>query len=107
MRLIATAGAGINLRRMMKNFTVWFAALAMALALASPAFGQSSVEGYNDNAGQVQSEVNGSPQVAGETSGGGSLPFTGLDVALLAGAGALLAGVGVGMRRLTRGPGTA
>jgi hypothetical protein len=81
----------------MRNFTVWIAAIAMALALASPAFGQSSVEGYNDAAGQVQSEVN-------STESGGSLPFTGLDVALLAGAGGLLAAVGLGMRRLTRGP---
>ncbi len=91
----------------MKNFTVWFAALVMALAIAAPAFGQSSVTGYNDTAGQVQGEVNAnqSPQVASES--GGSLPFTGLDVALLAGAGAMLAAVGLGMRRLTRGPGSA
>jgi hypothetical protein len=82
----------------MKTFTVWIAAVAMALALASPAFGQSSVEGYNDSAGQVQAEVNSSG------GGGGSLPFTGLDVALLAAAGGVLAAVGLGMRRLTRGP---
>jgi hypothetical protein len=89
----------------MKNLTVWIAAVMMALALSSPAFGQSSVEGYNDVAGQVQNDVSGadqSPQVAAES--GGSLPFTGLDVALLAGAGGLLAAVGLGMRRLTRGP---
>jgi hypothetical protein len=85
----------------LKTFTVWIAAAAMALALASPAFGgQSSVEGYNDSAGQVQAEVNSS----GGGGGGGSLPFTGLDVALLAGAGGVLAAVGLGMRRLTRGP---
>jgi hypothetical protein len=92
----------------MRNFTVWFAVVAMALAFASPAFAQSSIQGYSDNAGQVQNDVNAnqSPQVA-TTESGGSLPFTGLDVALLAGAGALLAGVGLGMRRLTRGPGTA
>lgn len=92
----------------MRNFTVWFAALAMALAVASPAFAQSSVTGYNDTAGAVQGEVNAedqSPQVATENSG--SLPFTGLDVALLAGAGGMLAAVGLGMRRLTRGPGAA
>jgi len=40
------------------------------------------------------------------SSGTGSLPFTGLDLALLAGAGLLLAGAGLGMRRLTRAPGT-
>jgi beta-lactamase regulating signal transducer with metallopeptidase domain len=92
----------------MRNFTIWFAVVAMALAVASPAFAQSSIQGYSDNAGQVQNDVNAnqSPQVA-TTESGGSLPFTGLDVALLAGAGALLAGVGLGMRRLTRGPGTA
>lgn len=85
---------------MKKNFAVWIAAAAIVLALASPAFGQSSVEGYNDSAGQVQAEVNSS----GGGGGGGSLPFTGLDVALLAAAGGVLAAVGMGMRRLTRGP---
>jgi hypothetical protein len=33
---------------------------------------------------------------------GGSLPFTGLDMALLVAAGGVLVAVGLGMRRLTR-----
>ncbi|HEV2074710.1 MAG TPA: hypothetical protein VGR10_00565, partial [Thermoleophilaceae bacterium] len=41
------------------------------------------------------------------TDSGGSLPFTGLDIVLIAVAGVLLATVGFGMWRLTRAPDTA
>ena len=96
----------------MKKITTLLLALALCLAFATTAFGQSAVDGYNDLGGQVQSGVggngNGSPPAAttADTSSG-SLPFTGLDVALLAGAGGLLILAGVGMRRLTRSTGTA
>ena len=77
-----------------------FAVLVLALALAAPAFAQtSSQDGYTDQAGQVQGQFGGTG-----SGGGGSLPFTGLDVALFAGAGALLAAAGIGLRRLTRAP---
>jgi hypothetical protein len=98
-------------------------ALVLCLVLATAAFGQSSVEGYNDQGGQIQAQVEsgGEPEsgsepetqpVATTTSGGdggssGSLPFTGLDVALLVGAGGLLVVAGLAMRRLTRAPGSA
>jgi hypothetical protein len=87
-------------------------ALVLCLAFATTAFGQSSVDGYNDIGGQVQSGVggggNGTPPAATTTdTSSGSLPFTGLDVALFAGAGGLLLLAGVGMRRLTRSTGTA
>ncbi len=39
---------------------------------------------------------------AATTSGSGSLPFTGLDVGLLALGGVALVGVGVGLRRFAR-----
>jgi hypothetical protein len=82
------------------------AVLALSLTMATAAFGQSSVSGYNNQAGQVQSDVGGDtdtqPVVANSSGGGGgSLPFTGLDVALLVGAGGLLVVAGLGMRRLT------
>jgi hypothetical protein len=85
------------------------AILVLALVLAAPAFAQpSSQDGYTDQAGQVQAQVDeesSAPVAAtGSGGGGGGLPFTGLDVALIAGAGVLLVGTGIGMQRLTRAP---
>ena len=97
----------------MKKMGSLLLALVLCLAFATTAFGQSSVDGYNDIGGQVQSGVggsgNGTPPAATTTTdtSSGSLPFTGLDVALFAGAGGLLLLAGVGMRRLTRSTGTA
>jgi hypothetical protein len=86
-------------------------ALVLCLALATTAFAQSTLGGYNDEAGQVQAQVGGGggtpPASAADVGGSGSLPFTGLDVALIAGAGGLLAAAGLGMRRLTRSTGSA
>jgi hypothetical protein len=104
------------MKGVMKTIISVVAVVVLSLALATTAFGQSSVDGYNNQAGQVQSDVEGdtTQPVAvttsggnGGDSGGGSLPFTGLDVALLVGAGGLLLGAGLGMRRLTRAPGQA
>ena len=95
---------------MKTRLTSMVAILVLALALAAPAFAQpSSQDGYTDQAGQVQAQVDeeSSAPVAATGSGGGgggSLPFTGLDVALIAGAGVLLVGAGIGMQRLTRAP---
>ncbi len=98
----------------MKTIISLVVALALVLALATTAYGQSSIDGYNDQGGQIQSTVGqGGGGGGGETSPvstsdeGGSLPFTGLDLALLAAAGGLLAAAGLGMRRLTRAPGSA
>ena len=92
----------------MKKMGSLLLALVLCLAFATTAFGQSSVDGYNDIGGQVQSGVGGSGSGTPPTTttSGGSLPFTGLDVALFAGAGGLLLLAGVGMRRLTRSTGT-
>lgn len=87
-------------------------ALVVALALATTASAQqASQDGYLNSGGQVQGQVDQGPPTDGvagtaDTSGG-SLPFTGLDMALLAGAGGLLLAVGLGTRRLTRSPGSA
>jgi hypothetical protein len=105
----------------MKTMLLVVAAFALALAYTTTAYAQSSVDGSpgNDQAGQIQAEVEqggaapgggGGGGGGGETtpvsaeSKGGSLPFTGLDMALLAAAGGLLAAAGLGMRRLTRAP---
>jgi hypothetical protein len=98
-------------------------ASAFALLAAGPVYAQdSSVDGYGGPGGQIEDQVGGDNRVGGEDQagdegagealpvadvtsdgdGGGTLPFTGLDLALLAGAGALLLGLGVAMRRMTR-----
>lgn len=113
----------------MKGLMSRLAALAalLTLALAVPAYAaDSSVDGYGGPGGNVQDTLGGQGQggapgdVVGGAPGGsqgesvpvnevtsegenaGSLPFTGLDLGLLAAAGALLLGLGIGMRRLTR-----
>jgi len=105
------------------------AIVVLSLALAAPAaFAQSSVDGYSlqgpatldqtlgeSGSGPVQNdnEVAGdAPDVAvdpvQEVGNGNdaraTLPFTGLDLSLLALAGGLLLVLGVGMRQLTRAP---
>jgi len=84
--------------------------LILALAFATSAFGQSSIDGYADEAGQIQAQVadEGGAPPSGPTGGEeGALPFTGLDLGLIGAAGGLLVGAGLGMRRLTRAPGAA
>ena len=76
-------------------------------ALAGTALAQSSVDGYNEP-GRPNPEPGRRWRLGRlAVAVGGSLPFTGLDVALLAGAGGLLVAAGFGMRRLTRAPGRA
>jgi hypothetical protein len=86
------------------------AVLAVALALATTASAQqASQDGYSDSGGAVQGQVNqgGPTGTAPVSDSGGSLPFTGLDMLLLAAAGGLLVAAGLGMRRLTRVPDSA
>jgi hypothetical protein len=88
--------------------------VALALVSASPAFAQvTSQDAYDEIGGRVESNVQGSSgspggggtdgsDAAGTTAarGGENLPFTGLDLGLLAAGGAMLLGVGLGVRRL-------
>ena len=76
---------------------------------------QPSVEGYSEqeiveleeaNGGSGSGDPSGSRSDDRSDSAGATLPFTGIDLALLAGGGALLAGSGLLMRRLTRSPET-
>lgn len=91
--------------------------LTSAIALAAPtvAGAQPSVEGYSEQEvvgvqGANDGGGSGDPSASGSTersdSASSTLPFTGIDLALLAGGGVLLAGTGVVMRRLTRSPET-
>ena len=73
---------------------------------------QSGVEGYSgDNnvvAGLDDSAGNGGngggSTTQAQTVDNGSLPFTGADLGVLAGAGGLLLALGFGLRRLTHRP---
>jgi hypothetical protein len=83
--------------------------LVASMALAAPAFAASpSSVTYGATLG-VQSNGTPTPQSVTAnhveaTSSQGSLPFTGLDLVLVAGGGIMLLGLGVAMRRASRGP---
>lgn len=98
----------------MKRLALLMAVVALALVAAVPAYGQTAVgDTYGGQGGGIVGTVdsgggdNGSSpapqqvQVA-STSDEGSLPFTGLDIGLLALGGVALVGVGVGLRRFAR-----
>jgi hypothetical protein len=79
------------------------------LALAAPAvYAQSGTEGYGGSNVVAGLEQGGggdtSAPVQATTDEGGSLPFTGADLGVLAAAGGLLLGLGLGLRRLTHRP---
>ena len=94
---------------------VLVAALAV-LALPATALAQPSLDGYNPQGRQVQEEIqqdspgggdegSDNPTATAAAPGddeGGNLPFTGLDVALVLGAGLVLVGMGFGIRRMIR-----
>jgi hypothetical protein len=66
-----------------------------ALVLAAGSFAANSKPpAYKGSAGNVQSEVKGSSNTLG------SLPFTGLDLALIVGGGLVLVLAGVSLRRI-------
>lgn len=91
----------------MKRLALLTVVVAFALFAAVPAYGANAVtDAYGGQGGGVLGAVdsgggNGSPP-AQVVESSGSLPFTGLDVGLLALGGALLVGVGVGLRRVSR-----
>ena len=103
----------------MKRLALLMAVVALALVVVAPAYGQSAVgDTYGGKGGGIVGTVDsgdqGNGQPAGQpaaapqqvqvasTSDEGSLPFTGLDIGLLALGGVALVGVGVGLRRFAR-----
>jgi hypothetical protein len=93
----------------LRNITVG-AVLCIALFIAAaPAYAASSAEnGYSEPAGSVQQQLgSGSDdgrKVEASTvkDDSGTLPFTGLDIALVVAAGGVLLAMGLGIRRLSR-----
>jgi hypothetical protein len=81
----------------MKKLIFLVVLLAMTMSITGSAMAQGSSDPYLNLAGQVQGQVDGSDD------GNGSLPFTGLDIALVAGGGLLLLGAGIAMRRIAPG----
>ena len=99
-------------RMRLRNITVG-AVLCIALFVAvAPAYAQSGRNAYAEPAGSVQQQLDSGSNdahkvAASEVStdnGGGTLPFTGLDIALVVAAGGVLLAMGLGIRRLSRTP---
>ena len=108
--------------RLSKKFLAGTISAIMLLGAPSAMAASSAQSGYSKPGGIIQTEINNSggdhnpaavtenstpPGAVTETRSNGSLPFTGLDVVLVAVAGGLLLGLGVAMRRLTRTSGVA
>ena len=106
------------MRGITKLFTVLM--IGASFALPSAALAQSSSEGaYSQPGGTVQDEIQTQPAQTGsntpagtpaaattpapqaQSDQGGNLPFTGLDLALVVGAGGVLLLLGFGIRRFT------
>lgn len=93
----------------MKRLALLMAVVALALVVAVPAYGQSATgDAYGGKGGGIVGTVDSGngpttstpQQVVSNDSG--SLPFTGLDIGLLAVGGLALVGVGMGLRRFAR-----
>jgi hypothetical protein len=99
----------------MKRFMIVLACAIAGLVPAAPAFAQTSTQdaysgvagqlnsgGGNDTAGGGNATPGGSVTPV-QSSGDGTLPFTGFELILSALAGAGLVGGGIAMRRASRG----
>lgn len=87
---------------MVKRLYVLGGGVLAYLVMASVALAQDPTQsGYGGVAGSVQGDVEGGAS-GGAVGGGGALPFTGLDLMLLVGAGVLLLAAGVALRRVGR-----
>ena len=81
----------------------------VALLAPSAAVAQSSDEAYGGDNSVVAGLEQGNDTPSGPSASptqtqGGSLPFTGSDLGVVAAAGGLLLGLGFGLRRLTHRP---
>jgi hypothetical protein len=94
------------MKNSLRNLVVFGALMVLMLAMAAPAANaQSSRDGYVEPGPATLNQVGGGgSQPQPQASSGGELPFTGLDVGLIAIAGVSLLLMGFAMRRLTRAP---
>jgi hypothetical protein len=77
-----------------RRLAAFASSVLVYLIMASVALAQEPTQsGYGGTGGNIQGDVEG---------GGGSLPFTGLDLLLLVGAGVLLLAAGFALRRVGR-----
>jgi hypothetical protein len=93
----------------MKHLRLTLAIVAAALVVAVPAYagGSSTLDnGYpstpNNVAGTVATKKSSPTTPKTAVKSGGTLPFTGLDLGVFAGAGVVLVGTGFLFRRLGR-----
>jgi hypothetical protein len=93
----------------MRKISLFVAVALASLALSAPAFGANATEdAYSGAAGAQQfSGDSSNPAVTGTVSDSGTLPFTGLELALMAAAGLGLVGTGIVVRRASRSDGQA
>jgi hypothetical protein len=85
----------------MKRFVALLIGMMLILPSAAWAEGGSTCQSYNPQLCSVQS--NTASKTTTTTTTSSTLPFTGLDVVLLAAGGATLLGAGLVVRRLSRG----
>jgi hypothetical protein len=97
----------------MKKFMAVMGAAALLAFAAPAAFADSGSEGYGGSNVVAGLEQGGGTETAAPVQAapvqaaadeGASLPFTGADLGVLAVAGGLLLGLGLGLRRLTHRP---
>ena len=97
---------GVYMHNSHKTLVALSATFLMVLAIASPAaLAQSSRDGYIQEGPSALDRAGGNGDGENPASDGSAseeLPFTGLDLGLIAAAGASFMLLGVGMRRLTR-----
>ena len=91
----------------MKRLALLMVVVALALVVAVPAYGQSAVsDTYAGKGGGIVGTVDSGNGPSAPTqvvsTSDNSLPFTGLDIGLLALGGVMLVGVGMGLRRFAR-----
>jgi hypothetical protein len=83
----------------MKRIVILVATIALMMVPSSALAQSSTCQAYNPQTCESSSETS-----ATTTTDAGTLPFTGLDVALLAVGGCTLLGAGFVVRRLSRRP---
>jgi hypothetical protein len=88
----------------MKRIAVVIIGLALLLPSAALASGSSTCQSYNQELCSVTSNTS-NQSTPSATTASSTLPFTGLDVVLLAVGGGALLGAGVVVRRLSRSAG--